>query len=58
MKTQAFQYAFKCNSSKDTRRFYIVDQEYEQQTMFILDPSGNPIEFKSFCKESGVYHAM
>ena len=35
-----------------------VGQEYEQQTMFILDPSGNPIEFKSFRTEAGVYHAM
>lgn len=33
------------------------DQTGEQRTMFLLDPSGNPIEFKAFKNESELFQA-
>ncbi|HWJ87109.1 MAG TPA: VOC family protein [Pelagibacterium sp.] len=32
-------------------------QPGEQGTMFILDPSGNPLEFKGFASDEGIFEA-
>ena len=61
--SQPFHFACFVRDLASTRRFYgeprtrYAGQAGEQATMFLLDPSGNALEFKSFKHAEHVFSA-